>query len=96
MDNNFLAEWATLFLNKGHHTIHTIPPTSGQVYVEPNIMVEGNRLGVVDSFVCLGRTLSRNSSLDAEISGRIAKASTAFGKLEEPVWSDRGITTNTN
>ena len=66
-----------------------------QVYVEPNIMVEGNRLGAVDSFVYLGSTLSRNSSLDAEISRRIAKTITAFGKLEKRVWSDRGITTNT-
>ena len=46
--------------------------------------MEGNRLG---------STLSRNGSLDAEISRRIAKASTAFGKLEKRVWSDRGITT---
>ena len=67
----------------------------GQVYVEPNITVEGNRLGVVDRFVYLGSTLSRNGNLAAEISRRIAKASTAFGKLERRVWSGRGITTNT-
>ena len=70
-------------------------PTIGQVYVEPNITVEGNRLGVVNSFVCLGSALIRNGSLDAEISRRITKASTAFGKLEKRVWSDRDITTNT-
>ena len=67
----------------------------GQVYVEPNITVGSNRLEVVDSFVYLGSTLSRNGSFDAEISRRIAKASTAFGKLEKRVWPDRGITTNT-
>ena len=70
-------------------------PPIGQVYDEPNITVEGNRLGVVDSFVYLGSTLSRNGSLDAEISKRTTKASTASGKLEKRVWSDRGITTNT-
>ena len=58
------------------------PPIS-QVYVKPNITVEGNRLRVVDSFVYLGSALSRNGSLDAEISRRIAKASTAFGKTGE-------------
>ena len=42
-------------------------PPIDQVYVEPNITVEG-RLGVVDNFVCLGSTLSKNGSLDAEIS----------------------------
>ena len=50
-------------------------PPIGQVDAEPNITVEGNRLGVVDSFVYLGSTLSRNGSLDIEISRRIAKAS---------------------
>ena len=70
-------------------------PPIGQVYAEHKITVEGNRLGVVDGFVYLGSTLSTNGSLDAEISRRIAKASTAFGKLEKRVWSDRGITTNT-
>ena len=71
-------------------------PPIGQVCIEPNITVEViNRFGAVDSFVYLGSTLSRNSSLDAGISSRIAKVSTAFGKLEKRVWSDRGITTNT-
>ena len=64
----------------------TYMPPIGQNYVEPNIMVEGNRLGVIDSIVYLGSTLSRNGSLDAEISRRIAKANTAFGKLEKRVW----------
>ena len=44
----------------------TLAPPIGQVFVEPNITMEGNRLGVVDSFVYLGSTLSRNGSLDDE------------------------------
>ena len=87
-----LAFGLTINLKKTK-VMHT--PPIGQVYVEPNITVEGNRLGVVDSFVYLGSTLSRNGSLDAEISRRIAKVSTAFGELEKRVWSDRGTTTNT-
>ena len=45
-------------------------------------MVEGKKLKVTDSFVYLGSTLSRDCTLDIEINRRIAKASTAFGKLE--------------
>ena len=83
-----------LTINQKKAKVMYTPPID-QVYVEPNITVEGNRLGVGDSFAYLGSTLSRNGSLDAEISRRIAKASTAFGKLEKRIWSDRGITTNT-
>ena len=57
--------------------------------------MKDNRLGVVDRFFYLGSTLSRNGSLDAEIFRRIAKASTAFSKLEKRIWSDRDLTTNT-
>ena len=66
-------------------------PAVGQPYTEPNIFVQERRLGVVDGFVYLGSTISRDGTLDAEIHHRIAKASVAFGKLEERVWKDRGI-----
>ena len=49
----------------------------------------------MDSFVYLGITVCRNGSVDAEMPRRIAKYSTAFGKVDKQVWSDRGITTNT-
>ena len=52
-------------------------------------------LGVLDNFVYLGRKLSRDGSLDAEIYNRIAKASVACGKLEKWVWLDHNITVNT-
>ena len=62
--------------------------------MEPDIFVGGERLGVVDSFVYLRSTISRDGTLDAEVNCRIAKASFAFGRLEKRVWSDRGITRN--
>lgn len=70
-------------------------PAPGEEYIEPNILVNGARLDVVDNFVYLGSILSRDGSLDAEIFARIQKASVAFGKLEKRVWSDRGLAIST-
>ena len=68
--------------------IFTPPP--GQLYVEPNIFIQSTRLDILDFF--LGSTLSRDDSLDSEINQRIKKASKSFGKLENRMLSDRGIT----
>lgn len=54
--------------------------------------VNGTRLGVVDTFVYLGGTFSQDGSLDSEVHTQIQKALVAFGKLEKPLWLDRGIT----
>lgn len=70
-------------------------PAPGDPYVEPSILVKGNRLEVVDKFPYLGSTISRDASLDAEILSRIQKASVAFGKLESRAWSDRDLTNTT-
>ena len=70
-------------------------PAPGEPYIEPDILVYGTRLAVVKSFVYLGSTISHDGSLDNEIKERIAKASSAFGRLEERVWSDRNLTINT-
>ena len=70
-------------------------PAPGAAYVKPSIFVYGAMLGVVDNFVYLGSTLSRDASLDAEIHFRIRNASGAFGKLEKRLWADRGISNKT-
>ena len=67
----------------------------GEPYNEPKIVINDTRLDVVDTFVYLGSTLSRDGSLDAEIHLRIQIASVAFGKLEKRVWSDRTISLKT-
>ena len=66
-------------------------PAPGIPYSEPNITVDGVRLGVVDKFVYLGSTISKTGSLDEEINLRIQKASISFGKLHERVWSQHNI-----
>ena len=70
-------------------------PAPGEPYAEPDIFVEGTRLAVVDSFVYLGSSLSRDGSLDSEVNRRIGKACVAFGKLEDRVWSDHDLTLST-
>lgn len=66
-------------------------PAPGNVYYEPNITVDGTHLSVVDKFVYLGSTISRDGYLDEEILNRIQQASSAFGKLETRLWTRRGI-----
>lgn len=70
-------------------------PAPGKPYVEPNITINGQRLNSADKFIYLGSTLSRNVVIDNEVNARLAKASSAFGRLHKNVWSRRGITTET-
>ena len=66
-------------------------PAPGKPYHEPNIQVNGERLKAVDKFTYLGSTLSRNVTIDDEVQCRLAKASSAFGRLSQQVWNRRGI-----
>ena len=50
---------------------------------------------MIDKFTYLGSTLSRNVVIDDEVNARLAKASSAFGRLYKNVWNRRGITTDT-
>lgn len=66
-------------------------PAPQKPYVEPVITVEGEPLKTVDKFTYLGSTLSRSVNIDDEVELRIAKSSSAFGRLRESVWERRGI-----
>lgn len=70
-------------------------PAPQKPYVAPTISVEGEVLNVVDKFTYLGSTLSRCVTIDDEVDARIAKASSAFGRLRETVWEKRGIRRST-
>ena len=70
-------------------------PAPGKVYHEPNIIINGQRLKAVDRFTYLGSTLSRDVVIDDEVDARLAKASSAFGRLSSNVWNRRGITLQT-
>ena len=70
-------------------------PAPGMPYNKPSILIKGKRLEVVDKFVYLGSTLSRAVNIDEEVTARIAKATSAFGRLKGNVWERRGIKTST-
>jgi hypothetical protein len=70
-------------------------PPPGKTFTEPDIMVHGKRLNVVNKFTYLGSTLSQNATIDDEVDIRIARASASFGRLGAKVWNRRGISTDT-
>lgn len=66
-------------------------PAPQKPYIEPVITVDGEPLKTVDKFTYIGSTLSRSVNIDDEVETRIAKASSAFGRLRDSVWERRGI-----
>ncbi|XP_078083694.1 uncharacterized protein LOC144503067 [Mustelus asterias] len=56
-----------------------------------NRQIKGQKLQAVDQFTYLGSTLSPAVTIDTEVNYRIAKASSAFGRLHSTVWERRGI-----
>ena len=78
----------TISTKKAEVLYHPVP---GNLYQGPNITVKGQRLQAVEHFTYLGSTLSRSANIDSEVNNRIAKASSAFGRLRKTVWARRGI-----
>ena len=70
-------------------------PTPGIPYQEPNITVKGQRLQAMENFTYFGSTLSRSANIDAKVTNRIAKASSAFRRLKKSVWERQGISHRT-
>ena len=70
-------------------------PAPGNVYLPPAIEIEGTQLNAVKNFKYLGSISSNDASIDAEITARIAKATSAFGRLVKRLWTNRGIRLDT-
>ena len=82
----------TISIKKTEVLHQPAPNTSGS---DPAIQIDGTVLKNVDDFTYLGSCLSSTGALDKEISSRLSKASCAFGRLWNRVWSERGITQTT-
>ena len=63
---------------KKREVMHQPPP--GKTYIEPSVIINGQRLKAVDKFTYLGNTLSRNAVIDVEMD---AKANSAFSRLSK-------------
>ena len=70
-------------------------PAPGTTYHQPNIKVGDTPLQTVSAFTYLGSSIAQNSTIDSEVSIRIAKAAAAFGRLRDNVWNRRGIRQHT-
>ena len=63
-----------------------------QAAPEPSAKIDGAALKNVEDFTYLGSCPSSSGGLDTEISRRLSKASSAFGRLWTRVWPERGTT----
>ena len=57
----------------------------------PRILINGKPIKSVDNFKYLGSIVSKDCSMEPELSARIAKANSAFNKLSKRLWSKSGI-----
>ena len=70
-------------------------PARGNANIPPAIFIEGTQLKAVELFKYLGSTVTSDASHDAEITARIAKATSAFGRLTKRLWKNRNIRVDT-
>nr|VZI18294.1 unnamed protein product [Spirometra erinaceieuropaei] len=67
--------------------MHQPPPKSATAPNAPQISVNGTQLQVVENFLYLDSTLSRNTKIDDEVANRISKARQAFERLQSSLES---------
>ena len=70
-------------------------PAPGNVYAPQSVSIDGKLLNAVKSFNYLGSTMSNDATIDLEITARIAKATSAFGRLYKRLWTNRNIRLDT-
>ena len=70
-------------------------PPPGVVTTGLSIKIDGQDLVVASKFKYLGSIVSNDNKLDAELTSRMSKASSAFGRLKRRVWDNRHLTLKT-
>ena len=64
-------------------------PAPREVYHPPHITIGETELKSVQQFSYLGCTISSDARIEKEIDNRLAKASSAFGRLNKRVWNNK-------
>ena len=59
------------------------------------MFIEGKQLNAVENFKYLGSIISNTASIDKEINARIARATSAYGRLTKRLWTNKGIRLDT-
>lgn len=70
-------------------------PAPLQKYHPPCITIKGTELKSVHQFTYLGCTISSDTNVGKDIDNRLAKASSAFGKLYKRVWKNNHLKMST-
>ena len=63
--------------------LHQLPP--GGVYSPPQISIKGTSLNSVEHFTYLGSVISNDATVNKDLDNRLARASSAFGRLHKRV-----------
>ena len=72
-------------------TFSLFQPTSESQQPLPNIKIGQRAINNCSEFCYLGSTLTDDLSIDKELRQRVAKAATAFGRLDRRVWSSHDL-----
>jgi len=69
------------------------PPSAHpqEAFRPPHITIGETELKAVQQFTYLGCTISSDAKIDKEVDNRLAKASSAFGRLYSRVWNNKHL-----
>ena len=78
---------------KKTEVLHQSPP--GGANSPPQINIEGTSLNSVEHFTYLGSVISNDATVNKDLDKRLARASSAFGRLHKRVWQNHSLRLST-